>query len=40
MNELNVQRLMECLSEILSEKHSVQVKITARRKEESDHGAH
>ena len=33
-NKLNVDRLMQTLSEIMSEKHGVVVKFTATRKEE------
>lgn len=41
MNHLNVDRLMKELSDILSEKHSVKVVITATKKsEEETHEAH
>lgn len=34
MNELNVERLMQTLSDILSEKYDAKVTITARPKDE------
>lgn len=36
MNELNVNRLMEVLSEILSDKYDANITLTARPKEEAE----
>ena len=39
MNRLNVERLMDVLSEIFSEKHGVQITIRAMPKEEKKESA-
>jgi hypothetical protein len=36
-NRLNVDRLMQALSDILSEKHGADIKFTAKPKEERTH---
>lgn len=40
MNRPNIERLMETLGDILSEKHGAEIRLRARLKEEYEHEKH